>query len=418
MALVVQKFGGSSVAGVQRIKEVAKIINRTYLEGNQCVVVVSAMGDYTDEMLDLAKQLNGNPPQRELDMLLTTGEQASIALLAMAMNDLDRQAISFTGWQAGIKTEAVHGKARILDINTDRIFSELNKGKIVLVAGFQGISSGGEITTLGRGGSDTSAVALAAALNADVCEIYTDVEGVYTTDPRVVPDASKLDEISYDEMLELANLGAVVLHPRAVETAKHHRVKLVVRSSFKNSPGTEIKEESAMENVKVVAGVAFDLDVARIRVIGLNYKVDTLSNLFTKLGERKLNVDMIVSSDYENEKINVAFSTTMADLDEALKILSIELEPQVKIIYDTNLAKVSIVGAGMISNPGVAAKMFQTLSDRNIPIRMVSTSEIKVSCLVPKELAKDAVRVLHEAFGLNTESLAETVAANSLYQVE
>ncbi|MFV9511114.1 aspartate kinase [Tepidibacillus sp. LV47] len=402
MGIIVKKFGGSSVANVDRMKAVAKIIAKTKDQGHQCVVVVSAMGDHTDELIDLAHQISAHPSSRELDMLMTTGEQVSISLLAMTLQEMGYRAISLTGWQAGIETEEVYGKARITNIDTKRILHELEKDQIVIVAGFQGISNQ-EITTLGRGGSDTSAVALAAALHADVCEIYTDVEGVYTTDPRVVKNAKKLNEISYDEMLELANLGAVVLHPRSVENAKHHRVKLVVRSSFVDTPGTEIKEEKSMENVRVVTGVAYDLDVTRVQVVDLENKIDALADLFTTLANENINVDMIVTSDYEKDRINVSFSISDQDIGPTLKVLEKKLGEQAKVSHDHHLAKVSIVGAGMISNPGVAAKMFKILSDAGIPIHMVTTSEIKVSCLVPKTQAKQAVQVLHDAFELGQE---------------
>lgn len=405
MGIIVQKFGGSSVANIERIREVSKIIANTYEQNNQCVVVVSAMGDYTDDMLTLANQLTTTPPQREIDMLLTTGEQVSISLLAMSLNQMGYSAISLTGWQAGVKTESVYGKAKIIDISTMRMESELNKGNIVLVAGFQGVSVEGEITTLGRGGSDTSAVALAAALNADACEIYTDVDGVYTTDPRIESKARKLNEISYEEMLELANLGAVVLHPRSVEIAKHYGVKLAVRSSFTNVKGTEIKEEKDMENIKVVTGVAYDLDVARIQVIGINNTIDALSNLFSNLADNKINVDMIVTSDYQKDKINVSFSISKNELRETLKILEEFFSQETTIIHDDDLVKVSIVGAGMISNPGVAAKMFKVLSNDGINIHMVTTSEIKVSCLVPRERGINAVQILHKAFNLENDNI-------------
>ncbi|TCS83501.1 aspartate kinase [Tepidibacillus fermentans] len=403
MGIIVKKFGGSSVANVDRIKAVAKIIANTKDQGHQCVVVVSAMGDHTDELLDLAHQISANPSSRELDMLLTTGEQVSISLLAMTLQEMGHRAISLTGWQAGIETEDVHGKARITNINTERIFKELDHDQVVIVAGFQGVFANQEITTLGRGGSDTSAVALAAALHADICEIYTDVEGVYTTDPRAVKNAKKLDEVSYDEMLELANLGAVVLHPRSVENAKHHGVKLVVRSSFVDTPGTEIKEEKSMENVHVVTGVAYDMDVTRIQVVDLENKIDALADLFTTLANESINVDMIVTSDYEKDRINVSFSISDQDIHATLKVLERKFGEQAKVSHDHHLAKVSIVGAGMISNPGVAAKMFKILSDAGITIHMVTTSEIKVSCLVPKIQAKEAVQALHDAFELGKE---------------
>ncbi len=334
-------------------------------------------------------------------MLVTTGEQVSISLLAMTLHEMGYKAISLTGWQAGIETEDVHGKARITRIDSERLMGELEQDQIVIVAGFQGYCTNHEITTLGRGGSDTSAVALAAALHADLCEIYTDVDGVYTTDPRIVDSARKLDEISYDEMLELANLGAAVLHPRSVENAKHYGVKLVVRSSFSAAPGTEIKEEKSMENVQVVTGVAYDMDVTRVQVVDLENKINSLADLFMTLANESINVDMIVTSDYDKNHINVSFSITDQDVHSTLHVLEQKLGRGAKVSHDDHLAKVSIVGAGMISNPGVAAKMFQILSDAGISIHMVTTSEIKVSCLVPKTQAKEAVQVLHDAFELD-----------------
>ncbi|GBF10872.1 aspartate kinase [Tepidibacillus sp. HK-1] len=403
MGIVVQKFGGTSVGTIDRIKNVAKIVTKTKEQGNQVVVVVSAMGDSTDDLLDMAHQITSTPSSRELDMLLTTGEQVSISLLAMALQEIGFSAISFTGWQAGVKTESVHSKARITDISSERIVQELKNDKIVIVAGFQGVSEEGEITTLGRGGSDTSAVALAAALKADLCEIYTDVDGVYTTDPRIEPKAKKLKEVSFDEMLELANLGAVVLHPRAVENAKKFGVHLVVRSSLVQVEGTVIKEEHGMEHVKVVTGVAYDMNVARVQVIGLENKINALSDLFSTLAKEKVNVDMIVTSDYGEDKINVSFSITSSDLQHTLAILERYVESCTTISHEDHLAKVSIVGAGMISNPGVAAKMFEVLSNADIPIKMVTTSEIKVSCLVPKEYAISGVQELHRSFELDHE---------------
>ncbi|KXG44980.1 aspartate kinase [Tepidibacillus decaturensis] len=403
MGIVVQKFGGTSVGTIDRIKNVAKIVTKTKEQGNQVVVVVSAMGDSTDDLLDMAHQITSTPSSRELDMLLTTGEQVSISLLAMALQEIGFSAISFTGWQAGVKTESVHSKARITDISSERIVQELKNDKIVIVAGFQGVSEEGEITTLGRGGSDTSAVALAAALKADLCEIYTDVDGVYTTDPRIEPKAKKLKEVSFDEMLELANLGAVVLHPRAVENAKKFGVHLVVRSSLVQVEGTVIKEEHGMEHVKVVTGVAYDMDVARVQVIGLENKINALSDLFSTLAKEKVNVDMIVTSDYGEDKINVSFSITSSDLQHTLAILERYVGSCTMISHEDHLAKVSIVGAGMISNPGVAAKMFEVLSNADIPIKMVTTSEIKVSCLVPKEYAISGVQELHRSFELDHE---------------
>jgi aspartate kinase len=405
LALIIQKYGGSSVANVERIIHVAKRVWRTVQEGHRVAVVVSAMGDTTDELIALAKQITSRPHPRELDMILTTGEQVSIALLAMAIRELGGESMSLTGGQAGIRTEAVHGKARIIDIETHKLNEALNEGKVVIVAGFQGTTMDGEITTLGRGGSDTTAVALAAALHADLCEIYTDVDGVYTTDPRIVQKARKMEEISYDEMLELANLGAVVLHPRAVEYAKQYRVPLMVRSSFTDAPGTMVKEEVAMETGNAVRGVAHDMNVAKVALVGVPNRQDNLRVVFTALAEQNVNVDIIVQSIVHNDVSDISFTVTRDDLSKALEVL----EPVRKqlgaaeVCYEENLAKVSIVGAGMISNPGVAAQMFSALIGAGMSIKMVSTSEIKVSCVIDAAEAARALQVLHTAFDLDEE---------------
>ncbi|OPA81326.1 aspartate kinase [Paenibacillus selenitireducens] len=404
MALYVMKFGGSSVGDTERMKRVAKRIVEKKEAGHRCVVVVSAMGDTTDDLIDQSKLLNSNPPAREMDMLLTTGEQISVALLSMAIHQQGHDAISFTGWQAGFRTEAVHSKARITDIQPERIDAALNDGKIVVVAGFQGMSEDGEITTFGRGGSDTTAVALAAAINADVCEIYTDVDGIYSTDPRIVKCARKLDEISYDEMLELANLGAAVLHPRAVEYAKHHKVRLVVRSSFNHNEGTVVKEETVMEQGVVVSGIAFDKNVARISILGVPDLPGVLAKVFTALADAGVNVDIIVQSGVQNGKADFSFTVTLTDTELAVQVINnIRGEvPYDNVTSETNLVKVSIVGAGMVSNPGVAAKMFEVISQQGVSIKMVSTSEIKTSCVVDSEKLHDIIRELHTAYGLDT----------------
>ncbi|SDD43645.1 aspartate kinase [Paenibacillus sp. UNCCL117] len=408
MALIVMKFGGSSVGDAERMKRVAGRVVERHREGHQCVVVVSAMGDTTDDLIDLTKQIGVTaPPAREMDMLLSTGEQVSVALLAMTIHTLGESAVSFTGWQAGIFTEAVHAKARITDIQPARVRQALDDRKIVIVAGFQGMTAEGEITTLGRGGSDTTAVALAAAIEADVCEIFTDVEGVYSTDPRIVKCARKLNEISYDEMLELANLGAAVLHPRAVEYAKNYKVQLVVRSSFNYNEGTNVKEEAAMEQGIVVRGIAYDKNVARISILGVEEKPGQLAKVFTALAKEQIDVDIIVQSGVTNVSADFSFTVSLNDLDKALQTLE-SIRNTVgyrEITSENNLVKVSIVGAGMVSTPGVAAKMFETISDLGISILMVSTSEIKTSCVIENEgRLNEVVQALHTAYGLDTDS--------------
>lgn len=403
------KFGGSSVGDAERMKRVAGRIAARQEEGHSCVVVVSAMGDTTDDLIDLSKQLyDGQPPAREMDMLLSTGEQVSIALLSMAIQNLGKQAVSFTGWQAGMMTEAVHGKARITDIQPSRVLQAVEEGKIVIVAGFQGMTEDGQITTLGRGGSDTTAVALAAAINADLCEIYTDVDGVYSTDPRVVKVARKLKEISYDEMLELAHLGAAVLHPRAVEYAKHNQVPLVVRSSFTNHEGTYVKEEAVMEQGVVVRGIAFDKNVSRISILGVPEKVGQLAKVFNALAAEQIDVDIIVQSGVTSGLADFSFSVSSNDCDKAMTVID-RLKPEMgyrEAIPEGNLVKVSVVGAGMVSNPGVAAKMFDSISSLGVSINMVSTSEIKVSCVIEGSRLNDVVQALHTAYGLDTQEQA------------
>lgn len=403
MGLIVQKYGGTSVGTIERILRVADRIISYKEEGHDIVVVVSAMGKSTDVLVDMAKQISAYPSEREMDMLLTTGEQVSIALLAMALHTKGYDAISLTGWQAGITTESIHGRARIQHIDTERIQTELGRGRIVIVAGFQGISEEGEITTLGRGGSDTSAVALAASLNAEKCEIFTDVSGVYTADPRVVPAASKLDSISYDEMLELANLGAGVLHPRSVEAAKKYKVRLVVRSSFTAEEGTYVEEVANMETGRVVSGVAHDEDVAKVTVVGMPAKVGTLSRLFNTLADHQVNVDIIIQSTYDADVTNISFTVAASDLKKTLDTLAAHQETLgfEKIDHEEGLTKVSIVGSGMVNNPGVAAAMFRVLAEQEISIKMVSTSDIKVSCVIPADLTTLAVRSLHTAYGLD-----------------
>lgn len=402
MAIIVQKFGGTSVGSIERIQNVADRVIEEVKNGNHVVVVVSAMGKTTDELVQLAKRISSQPSRREMDMLLSTGEQVSIALLALALQEKGYQSVSLTGWQAGIQTESVHGNARIMEIDTSRIRQYLQEGKIVIVAGFQGITEDGEITTLGRGGSDTTAVALAAALQADKCDIYTDVTGVFTTDPRYVKQARKLQEISYDEMLELANLGAGVLHPRAVEFAKNYQVPLEVRSSMEQERGTIVKEDVSMEQHLIVRGIAFEDQVTKVTVQGLSKGLWTLPTIFTALANRGINVDIIIQSMTNNDTTSVSFSIRTEDLQETLEVL--QSWQGVKVEHESQLAKVSIVGSGMISNPGVAAQMFQVLADCGVEVKMVSTSEIKISTVIAQEKMVTAVEALHEAFQLDEKA--------------
>jgi aspartate kinase len=403
--LVVQKYGGSSVGKPERIRRVAKRVVDTKRQGNNVVVVVSAMGDTTDELIDLMNKVTNNPPKREMDMLLSTGEQISISLLSMAINDLGEKVISLTGAQVGIHTDNVHTKARIVDVDRERMEKELNDGNILVVAGFQGINESNDITTLGRGGSDTTAVALAAALNADVCEIFTDVDGVYTTDPRVVPEARKLDIITYDEMLELAHLGAQVLHPRSVECAKIYGIPLHVRSSFNHNPGTIVKEADDMEKAMVVTGVAHDMNVARIGLFDVPDKPGIAWQIFRALAVESINVDMIIQSAMRDDINNISFTVGRTDLRKTLEIVEkIKEEVGIKFYtHDEDVAKVSIVGAGMVTNPGVAALMFEALAQENINLEMITTSEIKISCIVKGIYAEQAVRTLHKKFNMGQE---------------
>lgn len=410
--IIVQKFGGSSVADTEKIKNVAKVVIKEKNNGNDVVVVVSAMGHTTDYLVKMAKDLSKTPSSREMDMLLSTGEGVSIALLAMAIQAEGYDAVSFNAMQVGIVTENVHSKARIIDIKTEKLKKNLNEGKIIVVAGFQGVTEEGEITTLGRGGSDTSAVALAAALNAERCDIYTDVEGVYTTDPRVVPTASRLDEISYEEMLELAHAGANVLHPRSVETAKQFNVPLRVRSSFKTENlGTLILGVEKMEIYKPVAGVAADLSQARVVVCDVPDVPGQAAKLFSNLAKQNISVDMIIQS-YARKVSNtndIAFTIDSADIDKTIETLN-ELKSELncgEIQVNPEIAKVSIVGAGMIDRPGIASTMFETLAEQGINIKMISTSEIKISCLVNKADAQKAVKALHEVFELSSDEVAD-----------
>lgn len=400
MALIVQKFGGTSVANAERIQNVARIITDTYRAGSSVVAVLSAQGDTTDDLIAKAMEINPRASKREMDMLLSTGEQISCALCAMAIEAMGFPVVSLTGWQAGMKTNKTYGSARIKSIDTERIVSELGRNTIVIVTGFQGLNKYEDITTLGRGGSDTSAVALAAALKADLCQIYTDVEGVYTADPRRVTGARKLDEITYDEMLELASLGAQVLHNRSVEMAKKYQVKLEVLSSFANKPGTKVKEVvKKMEKTHVV-GVAKDKDIGRLALVALEDRPGIAYKIFSLLSKENINVDIILQSIGREETKDISFTVKRGDLDAARRILE---EHKESIGFDhidvsSNLAKVSIVGAGMIDNPGVASQMFEALYGARINIQMISTSEIKVSVLLDEEEADKAVAAIHKSF--------------------
>ena len=410
--IVVQKFGGTSVADTDKIKNVAKVAIRERNLGHDVVVVVSAMGHTTDYLVKMAKDISENPSSREMDMLLSTGEGVSIALLAMALQAQGCPAVSMNAIQVGIMTEKVHSKARIINIKTDKINNHLEKGEVVVVAGFQGVTDDLEITTLGRGGSDTSAVALAGALNAIRCDIYTDVEGVYTTDPRIVPHASRLDEISYEEMLELARVGANVLHPRAVETAKQYNVPLRVRSTFKlDNLGTLILGVDEMELHKPVTGVASDLSQLRVVVCDVIDNPGTAAALFNGLADANVSVDMIIQS-YARKALNtndIAFTIDKGDVEQTLAIVESVKEKlgYSNVFVDDKIAKVSIVGAGMIDRPGIAATMFKTLADLGINIKMISTSEIKISCIVAEDDAKKAVEGLHKVFHLDCSEVAE-----------
>ncbi len=400
MGLIVQKFGGSSVADAEKVKNVAGRVVDTVLEGNKVVVVVSAQGDTTDDLIEKANEINPDASKREMDMLLSSGEQISIALLAMAIEKMNCSVISLTGWQAGFLTNATSGNARISKINTERVLAELDKHNVVVVAGFQGLNKYDDITTLGRGGSDTSAVALAAALSAERCEIYTDVDGVYTADPRIVPDAVKLEEITYDEMLELASLGANVLHNRSVEMAKKYNVKLEVKSSFRKVSGTVVKEVTNMEKM-LIRGVTRDNDVARIAVIGVEDTPGVAFKIFSVLAKADINVDMILQSIGHNGTKDIVFTVTKNNLKKTLEIIE-ELKDTLhyqELNHRDDLSKVSIVGAGMAHNPGVAAQMFEALFAAQINIHMISTSEIKVSVLINMNNAERAVQVIHDQFG-------------------
>ncbi|HZK34048.1 MAG TPA: aspartate kinase [Bacillota bacterium] len=401
MGLVVQKYGGSSIADATCMINVAKRIGQRQRDGDKVVVVLSAQGDTTDKLIAKASEINDNPSKRELDRLLSTGEHISISLMAMALESLGYQAVSLTGRQVSIRTDGSYGSARIESICSERIEKELDEGKIVIVAGFQGIDENGNVTTLGRGGSDTSAVALAAALEADYCEIYTDVDGIYTADPRIVKDARKLDEVTYSEMLELASLGARVLKNRSVELADNYKVKLVVRSSLNKNEGTIIKESTSMERT-VIKGVTYDTDTARITVIGVSDIPGIAHRIFKLLADAGINVDVIVQSSGRDDTKDISFTVQRSQLSDSVKVINKNLEyiGAKKVSFTSDVAKVSIVGAGMTNHPGVAAAMFEALSETDINIKMISTSEIKVSCIIGDDKVERAVQAIHDKFKL------------------
>ncbi len=408
MGLIVQKYGGSSVRDVERMREVAKRIIEEYDAGNQVVVAVSAMGKTTDNLLAMAAEVTNDPPAREIDMLLATGEQISIALLAMVVTSMGRKAISLTGPQVGIVTDSSHRKARITNIKGTKIKRALKAGEIVIVAGFQGETEDEEITTLGRGGSDTTAVAIAAALKADRCDIFTDVEGVYTADPRVVPNAKLLEKITYDEMLELASRGAKVLHGRSVELAKNHKVPLRVLSSFSRHPGTMVVEEQDNMEGMVVSGIACSKNDAKITIVGVPDKPGIAASVFGKLGESNIPVDMIIQNLGSDGVNDISFTVAKEDLartKEMTETIRKELGAKTVEIED-NIAKVSVVGVGMKSHSGVAGRIFRAFANKGINIKMITTSEISIACLIDLARAEDAVRAIHEEFGLGTDTVA------------
>ena len=403
MAIIVQKYGGSSVADAEKIRNVARRIAESYDKGNKPVVVVSAMGDTTDDLIELANQINPNPQPREMDLLLSTGEIVSSTLLAMALHAMGYKAVALSGPQAGISTDASFSRARITGIEPRRIIKELNKDQIVIVAGFQGLTADNDITTLGRGGSDTTAVALAASLKAKICEIYTDVEGVYTADPRVVPEARKLNEIGYEEMLEMATSGAGVMHHRAVEMGEVYAMPILVASSLVDRPGTIIHGGENMEVRNKVRGIAHDLDVAKITVAGVPDRPGIAAAIFLPLAKAGISVDTIVQNASANNITDLTFTTTERDLAKAMEIirpLATEINAT-ECLSDARLGKVSIIGTGMQNTPGYAAKMFQTLSARNINIQLITTSEIRITCIIAEDRVKEAVKALHKAFDLD-----------------
>ena len=409
MALIVQKYGGTSVATIDKIRHVAKKVVESKKAGNDLVVVVSAMAGETDRLIDLAHQIVDKPDEREYDVLVSTGEQVSIALLSMAIKDLGVRAVSFLGFQIKIVTNDDFTKARILDIDSEKITNELKNGRVVVIAGFQGIDELTNVTTLGRGGSDTTAVAIAATLKADVCEIYTDVEGVYTTDPNICPNARKLERISYDEMLEMASLGAKVLHTRSVEFAKKNSVPIHVRSTFSRNTGTLVtKEDEIMEKV-VVSGITYNKKEAKITIVKVPDKPGIASRIFKPISEANINVDMIIQNISEDGLADVTFTVAESDFKKALGVIKDVVKEigAADVQYDKDIVKVSIVGVGMKSHAGVAAKMFTVLADEGINIMMISTSEIKISCVINAKYTELAVRILHDAFEMGDNAVSE-----------
>jgi aspartate kinase len=408
MGIIVQKFGGTSVGTIERMFKATEKIIQAKQKGNDVVVVVSAMGKSTDVMVEMAKEICDDVPDREMDMLLSTGEQVSIALLAMALISKGYSAISLTGWQAGIVTESEHNKAKIKDIDTYNILSHLNSGKIVIVAGFQGITKNGEITTLGRGGSDTTAVALAACLHADLCEIYTDVDGVYSADPRVVPTARKLKNISFDKMLEMAKLGAVVLHPRAVKYARKYKVSLMVRSSFTNEEGTLIYEDTRMNKEGIVYGIPHRENMSLIKVTNFHNEADLLNALFSLLGRSCIHVDFINQSSYYLPNMTISFCVSKEDTNKTLKLLQAHKKRLDfdGVFVEEGFAEVSIVGDGLTAAPDIVPKFFIALAFSNVSIKMISTSENRVSCLIPADRMVSVLKSLHSTFGLDAVGLS------------
>jgi aspartate kinase len=412
--IVVQKYGGTSVGDVERMQRVAQRIVDTRREGHQVLAVVSAMGKTTDELVDMAARINPRPPQRELDILLTSGERISMSLLAMAIEALGVSARSFTGSQAGIITDTVHGKARILDVTPERVREALDAGHVVIVAGFQGVSRDThDITTLGRGGSDTTAVAMAAALKADVCEIYTDVDGVFTADPRIVPGARKLERLAYEEMLELAAQGAKVLQVRSVEFGRNHGVRIHVRSSFNGSEGTWIVPQEDMVEDAIISGVAHDTSEAKVTVVGVPDRPGVAAGMFTALADANINVDMIVQNISSDGRTDISFTLPRGEVDQATELLDARLGEigADRLIVNPSVAKVSLVGAGMKTHPGVAARMFEALSRAGVNIQMISTSTIRVSTIIDDTHVEDAVRAVHAEFGLGADAIVEEQGA-------
>ena len=412
MALIVTKFGGTSVGSPDRIRAVAQKLIARKKAGDEVVAVVSAMGHVTDELVELARQITSEPPDREMDMLLSTGEQVSISLLAMAIIAEGFDAVSFTGAQVGIVTDAVHSKAKITEVRADRVREALSRGEIVIVAGFQGMTADGTITTLGRGGSDTTAVAVAAGIGADVCEIYTDVDGVYTADPRIVPDARKIDRISYEEMLEMAAGGAAVLQMRSVEFARNHGVVIHCRSSFNDTPGTIVKEADETMEQAIISGVTHDTSEAKVTIKDVPDMPGVAAKVFSAMAENNVNVDMIIQNVSEDGRTDISFTVPKADLVRARRSVAdvVALLGARDFSVDESIAKVSLVGAGMKTHPGVAAKMFSALADANVNLDLISTSPIRISCVISASQVSDAVLALHAAFGLGNDEITAEVS--------